>query len=137
SDNPFNLYDILNKRKDSGDDLKYPPGFTPSVIDVEEMNEKEKVVTSNKVNEHVNSTLNKLKEFIPKRKLSSDNSACSKRVHTGGSILQLMDELVKVGQTAGYNMEGRMRNIKVIMAHKENATLSNEFFVLKHSRTWS
>ncbi|GJX83173.1 reverse transcriptase domain-containing protein [Tanacetum coccineum] len=36
SDDPFNLYDILNKRKDSGDDLKYPPGFTPSVINMEE-----------------------------------------------------------------------------------------------------
>nr|GEU61869.1 hypothetical protein [Tanacetum cinerariifolium] len=36
SDDPFNLYDILNKRKDIGDHLKYPPGFTPSVINVEE-----------------------------------------------------------------------------------------------------
>nr|GFA96892.1 hypothetical protein [Tanacetum cinerariifolium] len=25
SEDPFNLFDILNKRKDSGDDLKYPP----------------------------------------------------------------------------------------------------------------
>ncbi|GJT12810.1 hypothetical protein Tco_0859852 [Tanacetum coccineum] len=35
-EDPFYLYDILNKRKDSGDDLKYPPGFTPSGINVEE-----------------------------------------------------------------------------------------------------
>nr|GEY05538.1 RNA-directed DNA polymerase, eukaryota [Tanacetum cinerariifolium] len=44
---PFNLYDILNKRKDSGDDLKYPHGFTPSVINVEEVNKKVKGATSN------------------------------------------------------------------------------------------
>ncbi|GKB98173.1 RNA-directed DNA polymerase, eukaryota [Tanacetum coccineum] len=69
---PFNLYDILNKRKDNGDDLKYPPGFTPSVINVE-------------------------------------------KEQKGGSILQLMDELVKVGQTMGYNMEGCMQNIEVII----------------------
>nr|GEV65031.1 hypothetical protein [Tanacetum cinerariifolium]GEV70048.1 hypothetical protein [Tanacetum cinerariifolium] len=122
SEDPFNLYDILNKRKDSGDDLKYPPGFTPSVINVEEVNEKVKGATSNEVNEHVNYTSNKLEESVPKEKLSLNNSVCSKRVHTGGLILQLMDELVKVGQTMGYNMEGYMRNIEVII--KENATSS-------------
>ncbi|GJZ29675.1 RNA-directed DNA polymerase, eukaryota [Tanacetum coccineum] len=47
SDDPFNLYDILNKRKDSGDDLKYPPSFTPSVINMEEVNKKVKRATSN------------------------------------------------------------------------------------------
>ncbi|GKD59773.1 RNA-directed DNA polymerase, eukaryota [Tanacetum coccineum] len=45
SDDPFIIYDILNKRKDSGDDLKYPPSFTPSVINVEEVNEKKKGAT--------------------------------------------------------------------------------------------
>nr|GEZ05085.1 hypothetical protein [Tanacetum cinerariifolium] len=38
SEDPFNLYDILHKRKDSGDYLKYPPRFTPSVTNVEEVN---------------------------------------------------------------------------------------------------
>ncbi|GJX89733.1 RNA-directed DNA polymerase, eukaryota [Tanacetum coccineum] len=115
SKDPFNLYDILNKRKDSGDDLKYPFGFTPSVINMKEVNKEVKGATSNKVNEHVNTTSNKLEEFVPKGKLSSNNSVCSKRVHTDGLILQLMDELVKVGQTMGYNMEGCMRNIEVII----------------------
>ncbi|GJW68511.1 RNA-directed DNA polymerase, eukaryota [Tanacetum coccineum] len=105
SEDPFNLYDILNKRNDSGDDLKYPPDFTPSGINVEEVNKKVKRATSNEVNEHANSTSNKLEEFVPKGKLLSNNSVCSKRVHTGGSILQLMVELVNVGQTMGYNME--------------------------------
>ncbi|GKD53235.1 hypothetical protein Tco_1286622 [Tanacetum coccineum] len=114
SDDPFNLYDILNKRNDSGDDLKYLPSFTPSVINVEEVNKKVKRAISNEVNEHVNSTLNKLEESVPKGKLSSNNSVCSKRVHTGGLILQLMDELVKVGQTMGYNIEECVRNIEVI-----------------------
>ncbi|GKB53995.1 hypothetical protein Tco_0904748, partial [Tanacetum coccineum] len=63
---PFNLYDILNKRKDSGDDLKYPPGLTPSGINMEEVNKKVKGATSNEVNEHVNSTSIKLEESVPK-----------------------------------------------------------------------
>nr|GEY24820.1 RNA-directed DNA polymerase, eukaryota, reverse transcriptase zinc-binding domain protein [Tanacetum cinerariifolium] len=106
SDDPFNLYDILNKRNNSGDELKYPPGFTPSGINVEEVNKKVKGATSNDVNEHVNSTSNKLEEFVPKGKHLLNHSICSKRVHTGGLILQLMVELVKVGKTIGYNMEG-------------------------------
>ncbi|GJZ60775.1 RNA-directed DNA polymerase, eukaryota [Tanacetum coccineum] len=95
SEDPFNLYDILNTRNDSDDDLKYPPGFTPSGINIEEAKKKVKGATSNEVNEHVNYTSKKLEESVPKGKLSSNNSFCSKRVHTGGSILQLMDELVK------------------------------------------
>ncbi|GJZ70905.1 RNA-directed DNA polymerase, eukaryota [Tanacetum coccineum] len=95
SDDPFNLYDILNKRKDSGDDLNYPPGFTPSVINVEEMNKKVKGATSNAVNEHVNFTSNKLEECVTKGNLSSNNSVCSQKDHTSGLIFQLMDELVK------------------------------------------
>nr|GEX90241.1 RNA-directed DNA polymerase, eukaryota [Tanacetum cinerariifolium] len=95
SEDPFNLYDILNKRKDTGDDLKFPPSFTPSVTNAMEVNKKVEGDTSNEVNEHVNSTSNKLEESVPKGKFSSNNSVCSKRVHTSGSILQLMDELVK------------------------------------------
>ncbi|GJT03647.1 RNA-directed DNA polymerase, eukaryota [Tanacetum coccineum] len=95
SEDPFNLYDILNKRKVSCDNLKYPPGFTPSGINVEEVNKKLKGATSNEVNKQVNFTSNKLEEYVPKGNISSNNSVCSKRVHTGGSILQLMDELVK------------------------------------------
>nr|GEY46405.1 RNA-directed DNA polymerase, eukaryota [Tanacetum cinerariifolium] len=91
SDDPFNLYDILKKRKDSGDDLKYPHGFTPSVINVDEV----KWATSNEVNEFVNSTSNKLEESVPIGKLSSNNSVCSKWVLICGSIFQLMNELVK------------------------------------------
>nr|GEU53796.1 F-box/LRR-repeat protein 14 [Tanacetum cinerariifolium] len=47
SEDLFNLYDIMNKRKDSGDDLKYLRGFTPSGINLEEVNKKVKGATSN------------------------------------------------------------------------------------------
>nr|GEZ28876.1 RNA-directed DNA polymerase, eukaryota [Tanacetum cinerariifolium] len=47
SEDLFNLYDIMNKRKDSGDDLKYLRGFTPSGIKLEEVNKKVKGATSN------------------------------------------------------------------------------------------
>nr|GEU65702.1 hypothetical protein [Tanacetum cinerariifolium] len=101
SKDPFNLYDILNKRKDSGDDLKYPPGFIPSMINMEEVNKKIKGDTSNDVNEHVNSTSKKLEEFVPKGKLSSNNSVCSKRAQkTANKISKLDRFLVSKGQLA-------------------------------------
>nr|GEY80283.1 RNA-directed DNA polymerase, eukaryota [Tanacetum cinerariifolium] len=132
---PFNLYDILNKRKDSSDDLKYPPGCTPSMINVEEVNKKVKGATGHEIYEHANSTSNKLEESVLKRKLLSNNSICSKRVHTSGLILQLIDELVKVGQTMGYNMEGCLRNIEVIVSSQgecsETKIKSMDFVTIK------
>nr|GEX00497.1 RNA-directed DNA polymerase, eukaryota [Tanacetum cinerariifolium] len=42
------------------------------------------------------------------------SNTCSKKI-VGGSILEVMDELVKVGQTMGYNMEGCAKNIEAIV----------------------
>ncbi|GJQ99723.1 RNA-directed DNA polymerase, eukaryota [Tanacetum coccineum] len=137
SEDPFNLYDILNKRKDNGDDLKYPPGFTPSVINVEEVNKKVKEATSNEVNEHVNFTSNKLEVSVPKGKLSSNNSVCSKRVHIGDSILQLMDTLVKGNSSFDYALSSSFGNSGGIlcvwepnMFVKDNVTLSDNFLAV-------
>ncbi|GKC23824.1 RNA-directed DNA polymerase, eukaryota, reverse transcriptase zinc-binding domain protein [Tanacetum coccineum] len=45
----------------------------------------------------------------------SDHCRESEGSRKGGSILMLMDELVKVGQTMGYNMDGCMKNIEEII----------------------
>nr|GEZ59708.1 RNA-directed DNA polymerase, eukaryota [Tanacetum cinerariifolium] len=39
----------------------------------------------------------------------------SEMPRSGGSILLLIDELVKVGQTMGYNMEGCLKNMERII----------------------
>ncbi|GJX97797.1 RNA-directed DNA polymerase, eukaryota [Tanacetum coccineum] len=131
SEDPFNLYDILNKRKDSGDDLKYPPGFTPSVINVEEVNKNVKGATSNKVNEHVNSFSNMLEESVLKGKFSSNNNVCSKRVHTGGSIFQLMDELVKGNSSFNYALSYSLGNSRGLLCVWEPTLF------VKYNVTWS
>nr|GEX18385.1 nucleotide-binding alpha-beta plait domain-containing protein [Tanacetum cinerariifolium] len=54
-------------------------------------------------------------------KENGTDSTCSRHFkksdipYFGGSILLVMDELVKVGQTMGYNMEGCMKNIEEII----------------------
>ncbi|GJW29829.1 hypothetical protein Tco_0046704 [Tanacetum coccineum] len=47
--------------------------------------------------------------------MDSKSNRESEGSRKGGSILMLMDELVKVGQTMGYNMDGCMKNIEEII----------------------
>ncbi|GJY18105.1 hypothetical protein Tco_0389596 [Tanacetum coccineum] len=47
--------------------------------------------------------------------MDSDHCRESEGSRKGGSILMLMDELVKVGQTMRYNMDGCMKNIEEII----------------------
>ncbi|GKC92142.1 RNA-directed DNA polymerase, eukaryota, partial [Tanacetum coccineum] len=116
SEDPFNLYALLNKKKHgpndvtkiSDDTLKYPPGFTP----VKDFEEKR----SSKVRKSKSRA--SLKE-------EDNESACTchfKRVQEpqiGGSILQLLEDIVKVGQTMGYRMDGH------------NSTVSDYFVAIQ------
>ncbi|GJZ99205.1 RNA-directed DNA polymerase, eukaryota [Tanacetum coccineum] len=102
SEDPFNIYTLLNKKKEdnkkgssTNDSLKYPPGFTPREdieTDVEKSNQR-------------NGSVREIGEEV---KVSDD-------MKSGGSILLLMDELVKVGQSMGYNMDGCMKTIEEII----------------------
>ncbi|GJZ47643.1 RNA-directed DNA polymerase, eukaryota [Tanacetum coccineum] len=124
SEDPFDIYKMLNKKeviveneKNSGHSLKYPPGFTPKEgtdatgMNVEESRNDHTVKLSDRIAEEVNNAFsgngsnNNSKEDV-------SGSVCSGRFkksevpRTGGSLLSLMDELVKVGQVMGYKMEG-------------------------------
>ncbi|GKA00653.1 RNA-directed DNA polymerase, eukaryota [Tanacetum coccineum] len=118
SEDPFNLYALLNKKKHgpndvtkiSDDTLKYPLGFTPVVDDDIKSDEVDKSARGGNVGNQ--------KDFEEKRsfevrkskskassKEEDNESACTghfKRIQepqTGGSILQLLEDIVKVGQT--------------------------------------
>ncbi|GJS56306.1 RNA-directed DNA polymerase, eukaryota, partial [Tanacetum coccineum] len=124
SEDPFDIYKMLNKKeviveneKNSRHSLKYPPGFTPKEgtdatgMNVEESRNDHTVKLSDRIAEEVNNAFsgngsnNNSKEDV-------SGSVCSGRFkksevpRTGGSLLSLMDELVKVGQVMGYKMEG-------------------------------
>nr|GEY01904.1 hypothetical protein [Tanacetum cinerariifolium] len=71
--------------------------FTPKENSVNEVQEKEMKETIEEVKQNLYNSIGKN---------SLNASYCSQRFQTGGSIIDLMDELVKVGQTMGYNMEG-------------------------------
>ncbi|GJR29895.1 RNA-directed DNA polymerase, eukaryota, reverse transcriptase zinc-binding domain protein [Tanacetum coccineum] len=133
SEDPFNIYELLNKKKDnvesedkSEHSPQYPPGYTPkdgieTFCNNGENSKKECGEFSQGGHEE---GVNDVFKDIGSNKGSKDDvaeSVCSghfkKSVNprTGGSILNLMEELVKVGQTMGYNMDGCMNNMTEII----------------------
>ncbi|GJS67976.1 nucleotide-binding alpha-beta plait domain-containing protein [Tanacetum coccineum] len=133
SKDPFNIYELLNKKKDnvesedkSEHSPQYPPGYTPkdgieTFCNNGENSKKECGEFSQGGHEE---GVNDVFKDIGSNKGSKDDvaeSVCSghfkKSVNprTGGSILNLMEELVKVGQTMGYNMDGCMNNMTEII----------------------
>ncbi|GJR16633.1 RNA-directed DNA polymerase, eukaryota, nucleotide-binding alpha-beta plait domain protein [Tanacetum coccineum] len=92
SEDPFNIYCLLNDQhkkasKSNTSEPEYPPGFTP----VTDIGANPDATSLNGVNDQIHSLSNKLKERNSKDKVSSQNTM------KGGSILDVMDELVKVG----------------------------------------
>ncbi|GJS28367.1 RNA-directed DNA polymerase, eukaryota [Tanacetum coccineum] len=109
SEDPFNIYGILDGQKNNvcnscSDEPKFPPGFTPDNND----HEKNVVENIKDTTERVQSLSNKLNDRCSNRGFSSQRSmnSHSQKSKVSGSILDLMDKLVTVGQTMGYNMAG-------------------------------
>ncbi|GJT80674.1 reverse transcriptase domain-containing protein [Tanacetum coccineum] len=116
SEDPFNIYGILDGQKNNvcnscSDEPKFPPGFTPDNND----HEKNMVENIKDTTEHVQSLSNKLNDRCSNRGFSSQQSmnSHSQKSKVGGSILDLMDELVTVGQTMGYNMAEKVQALKI------------------------
>ncbi|GJZ54468.1 hypothetical protein Tco_0609353 [Tanacetum coccineum] len=115
--------------------LNYPLGFTPieegdkKFDKVDKLNGKEHGYTEN-ANEQVNNVEEKSNKGMSSSKEEDKESRCSghfRRVEgpkTGGSILQLLDDVVKVGQTMGYKMDGCVSNIEEIIKSRGE----NEFY---------
>ncbi|GJZ43920.1 RNA-directed DNA polymerase, eukaryota [Tanacetum coccineum] len=130
-EDPFDLYPLLNKnKKGMMDKVKevnssplYPPGFTPNNETNDNCGMGENSVNCN-AEEEINvggggSDNAKSKEYG--ESMSSGRFKRSEAPRTGGSFLGLMEEVVKVGQTMGYNMEGVVHNLsEIIESHGES-----------------
>nr|GEX85667.1 RNA-directed DNA polymerase, eukaryota, nucleotide-binding alpha-beta plait domain protein [Tanacetum cinerariifolium] len=127
SEDPFKIYDILEKKKEntghsSEEEPKFLSGFTPIDKDGEE-----------EVTYHIDHP--EIAENNMEPGISNDSSQRCKnlfsKVQNGGSFLDVMDELVKVGQTIGYNMEGCMNNIGSIIGSQGDVKhLSDHLLIL-------
>nr|GEU35773.1 RNA-directed DNA polymerase, eukaryota, reverse transcriptase zinc-binding domain protein [Tanacetum cinerariifolium] len=127
SDDPSNIYELLNhkrpvidKNSNSKKSLKYPPGYTPTGSK-EATGEKQfdsKFFSKNDAEESICSV--HFKKFkVPK---------------SGGSILQLIDDLVKVGETIGASVSNSGGILYVWdpnMFKKMNSTVSYYFVMVR------
>nr|GEX94357.1 nucleotide-binding alpha-beta plait domain-containing protein [Tanacetum cinerariifolium] len=130
SEDPFGIYPLLNKdnvkvaQKVIVEDysLSHPSGFTPegglndgnnANLDSKNFGENERGNYSS-----VKPDDDKDNSDSVNKKSESKHSGCPKYpvlTRTGGSILNLMEEVVKVGQTMGYNMDGCINDITEIV----------------------
>ncbi|GKA56581.1 RNA-directed DNA polymerase, eukaryota [Tanacetum coccineum] len=99
SKDPFNIYDLLNRHKkevgNSGmeSSIPYPPGFTPEKVNVTFEQEKG-----------------------PKQEVQGENDSVIRDIRKeGGSILDILDEMIKVGQTMGFTMDGCTKDMEKII----------------------
>ncbi|GJW65785.1 RNA-directed DNA polymerase, eukaryota [Tanacetum coccineum] len=104
SSDPFNLYNLINKR-DKGEEntgldssLPFPPGFTPA--DQVKSDRKNSPLHSHSGG--LNSRV--LEESQPTKDQGSPKDNLNQRV--GGSILEVIDDMIKVGQAMGLRSGG-------------------------------
>nr|GEY85284.1 hypothetical protein [Tanacetum cinerariifolium] len=132
---PFNIYPMLNKKVEKGGcdnksegSLKYPPGFFPKECNEDNsvhagadiyLNEDGNALNKSKRAEGIVTSRNN-KDHMKSKDDSTDSVSSghfkkSKAPRTGGSILGLLDEVVKVRQIMGYKMKGCMSNMAEII----------------------
>ncbi|GJS15089.1 RNA-directed DNA polymerase, eukaryota [Tanacetum coccineum] len=123
SSDPFSIYGLLEKRtkedRASGTEtsIPYPPGFTPDK-DIQANNEQ--VVPDVETNrppsrsERSNSRiLEEMENSVDRNSSESRNNGI--KLKEGGSILEILEEMITVGQTMGFSMEGCTKDMEKII----------------------
>ncbi|GJR29732.1 nucleotide-binding alpha-beta plait domain-containing protein [Tanacetum coccineum] len=130
SEDPFGIYEVLNKKMNvcnngsmSEGSRKYPPGFTPNDAGATPLDVPDDASDENRTSNGKEDGGSVEKQTRVRNAVCTDanESMCSghfkKSVapRTGGSIIQLIDDLVTVGQTMGYDMTGCIKNLEEII----------------------
>ena len=112
SEDPFGLYDLLNKKKTeetgkSSPSLSHPPGFTPELQEDQNVNEAKDTLES------LNANVMGSSQEIP---IEDHNDQVSLQgFNNGGSVLGVMEDVIRVGQAMGYSMKGCEEDLTAII----------------------
>ncbi|GKC00696.1 RNA-directed DNA polymerase, eukaryota, partial [Tanacetum coccineum] len=128
SADPFGLYELLNKHKKVGvdDDAdspspSHPPGFTPvdgelkddNVIIGEDILDDGVVnVEEGECSPSMNAKVMSNSYVIPETSSYATNSIHPGPVQNGGSILDVLEDIIRVGHSMGYELKGCMKDIE-------------------------
>ncbi|GKB00187.1 RNA-directed DNA polymerase, eukaryota, partial [Tanacetum coccineum] len=137
SDDPFGFYELLKKPPnttvpESDPSLSYPPGFTPDVSQQEKQNDdvvhvREDCNVSPIQNENSRAAQSKAMDpCIGKSSCEFSTSVHSRKSLNGGSILDVLDDIIKVGQSMGYDMEGCSKDIERIIGFQGDVAALQE-----------
>ncbi|GJS73039.1 RNA-directed DNA polymerase, eukaryota [Tanacetum coccineum] len=119
---PFNIYDILNKEnKDvnaaaTNSSIPFPPGFTPDKpdTDVDELvaqkDQFQPDVKSVGSSSHTVESANNVDD-----QFSTGSIENIQKKKESGSILEILEEMISVGQTMGFSMEGSIKDMERII----------------------
>ncbi|GKD26467.1 RNA-directed DNA polymerase, eukaryota [Tanacetum coccineum] len=127
----FGIYDLLNKHPkrvahELDPSLSHPPGFTPKLPrqedDFIDDGLDNDIVKENSPSVH-SQAMNSFEEFhVNEVSKGHSESSCSHN-HKGGSILELLDDMVRVGKSMGYEMEGCIKDIGHIIGVQGDDTV--------------
>nr|GFB63177.1 RNA-directed DNA polymerase, eukaryota [Tanacetum cinerariifolium] len=124
----FKILELLNKNKSCVEpqvpspSLSHPPGFLP----VGHESKLDKVHENGEVNEGpgVDSLIQNEAEFVKSPQLvrmeGSIGSVGQSVESKGGSVLGVLEEVIRVGQAMGFSMEGCEKDIQNIIGKKED-----------------
>ncbi|GJQ98395.1 RNA-directed DNA polymerase, eukaryota [Tanacetum coccineum] len=124
SEDPFHIYDLLNKKpNDTGHvaspSMSHPPGFTPVDSEVREEVRNDEAIPDTGIDKEASPVINSKVMFNSQevREASFGDSAAQNigNQHKGGSILVVLEDMIRVGHSMGYNLEGCMKDIERIV----------------------
>ncbi|GKA39337.1 RNA-directed DNA polymerase, eukaryota [Tanacetum coccineum] len=123
---PFKIYDLLNKRKEAvyitrtNSSIPFPPGFTPDkgmANEVEHDMQVEQEQSHSKsigISSRIMESAQKIDKHFP-----SEAHGNGLKHREGGSILEVLEEMIKVGQTMGFSMEGCNKDMEKTIGSQE------------------
>nr|GEY84497.1 RNA-directed DNA polymerase, eukaryota [Tanacetum cinerariifolium] len=119
SKDPFEIYDLLNKKPDDkcipSPSLSHPPGFTLEVskkhADIATYHNATTYVSAN-----VNAKVMNTSQEVPVESLSE--SVGKHIINNGGSVLGVMEDIIRVRQIMGYTMEGCAKDLEAIIGQQ-------------------
>ncbi|GJW67348.1 hypothetical protein Tco_0121772 [Tanacetum coccineum] len=99
--------------------IPYPPGFTPEKVNVTFEQEAQEVQGEECIRSHHNLDRCSSRVFEKVEKsdinIQSDGRVTRDIRKEGGSILDILDEIIKVGQTMGFTMDGCTKDMEKII----------------------
>nr|GEZ07401.1 RNA-directed DNA polymerase, eukaryota, nucleotide-binding alpha-beta plait domain protein [Tanacetum cinerariifolium] len=134
SADPFNIYDLIDKRAkeakpfEKESSIPFPPGSMP-VNDTQSnfmhvdsgvnhnCSSVKSVISNSRILVDVENSVDRVD------RVSSENTNNEVKLKEGGSILELLEEMITVGQTMGFSMDGCTKDMEKIIGFQREHTV--------------